>query len=139
MMRRDLVERLRESFSRYEEVEAAYLFGSRARGDFIEESDLDFAVLLLKGFGDPYGIVRLIHDLATALDVEDEKIDLVVLNDAHLEMRYRVLSEGFVVFERSAEKRIDFEVKTLKSYLDFKPFLDKNYKSLVEEYAHGKA
>jgi hypothetical protein len=61
------------------------------------------------------------------------------LNDAHLELRYKVLSEGIIVFERDAEKRIDFEIKTLKGYLDFKPFLDKNYESLMEKYVHGKA
>lgn len=139
MLPGNLAERLRRTFSRYEEVGIAYLFGSRARGDSSEDSDADFAIMLLKEFSDPYDLFRLIQDLAEAMEIEDRRIDLIILNDAHLELRYRVLSEGIIVFERDAEKRIDFEIKTLKGYLDFKPFLDKNYESLMEKYVHGKA
>lgn len=127
------------SFLRYEKVVVAYLFGSRARGDFTEGSDMDFAILLSGSFKDPYDFVRLIGELATALKVEDEKINLVVLNDADLELAYKVISEGSVVFERDVEKRVDFEVRVLKSYMDFKPVLDQMRTSLIREYTHGKA
>ncbi|MGB9740253.1 MAG: type VII toxin-antitoxin system MntA family adenylyltransferase antitoxin [Candidatus Bathyarchaeia archaeon] len=137
--REKLSERLSLSFSKYGEVDAAYLFGSRARGDFTEESDLDFAILLSRNFNDPYDLVRLIHDLAVALGVKDEKINLVVLNDASLELAYKVISEGIIIYERNVEKRVDFEVNTLKFYLDFKPVLDQMHKLLIEEYMHGKA
>lgn len=128
-----LSRRLSSYFSKYEEVDVAYLFGSVARGDFTEESDLDFAVLLSRGFSDPYDLVRLISDLAEALGVNDEKINLVVLNDASLELAYKVVSEGVILYERDVEKRVDFEVKTLKFYLDFKPVLEQTRKSSVEE------
>lgn len=127
------------SFLRYEEVVVAYLFGSRARGDFTRGSDLDFAILLSRNFKDPYDFIRLIGELATALNVKDEKINLVVLNDADLGLAYKVISEGSVVFERDVEKRVDFEVRVLKSYLDFKPVLDQMRISLIREYTHGKA
>jgi len=126
-------------FLRYEEVLVAYLFGSRARGDFNEGSDMDFAILLSRSFKDSYDFVRLIGELATALKVGDEKINLVVLNDADLELAYKVISEGSVIFERDVEKRVDFEVRVLKSYLDFKPVLNQMRRSLIREYTHGKA
>lgn len=127
------------SFLSYENVVVAYLFGSRAREDFTRESDMDFAILLSGSFKDPYDFVRLIGELATALKVKDEKINLVVLNDADLELAYKVISEGSVVFERDVEKRVDFEVRVLKSYMDFKPVLDQMRTSLIREYTHGKA
>lgn len=127
------------SFFSYEEVVVAYLFGSRAREDFKEESDVDFAILLSGSFKDPYDFVRLIGELAMALNVEDEKINLIVLNDADLELAYKVISEGKVIFERDIEKRVDFEVRTLKLYMDFKPVLDQMRRSLIREYTHGKA
>ena len=137
--REKLSERLNPSFSKYGEVDVAYLFGSRARGNFTEESDFDFAVLLSRNFNDPYDLVRLIHDLAVALGVKDEKINLVILNDASLELAYKVISEGIIIYERNVEKRVDFEVNTLKFYLDFKPVLDQMHELLVEEYMHGEA
>ena len=137
--REKLSERLNPSFSKYGEVDVAYLFGSRARGNFTEESDFDFAVLLSRNFNDPYDLVRLIHDLAVALGVKDEKINLVILNDASLELAYKVISEGIIIYERNVEKRVDFEVNTLKFYLDFKPILDQMHELLVEEYMHGEA
>jgi len=68
-----LYQKVNASFLRYEEVVVAYLFGSRARGDFIEGSDMDFAILLSGNFKDPYDFVRLIGELATVLNVKDEK------------------------------------------------------------------
>lgn len=134
-----ILKKVNTSFLRYEEVVVAYLFGSRARRDFKEESDVDFAILLSRSFKDPYDLVRLIGELAIALNVEDEKINLIVLNDADLELAYKVISEGKVIFERDIEKRVDFEVRTLKLYMDFKPVLDQMRKSLIREYTHGKA
>jgi len=137
--REAMSKKLGASFSRYGEVDVAYLFGSRARGDFTEDSDADFAILISRGFEDPYDFVRLVDDLAMSLGVKDEKINLLILNDADLELAYKVVSEGVVVFERDVEKRVDFEVRILKSFMDFKPVLDQMRKSLIREYVHGKA
>jgi len=130
---------LNSVFSRYGEVVVAYLFGSRARGDFTAESDVDLAVLLSESFEDPYDLVRLVGQLATALGVKDEKINLVVLNDASLELAHKVISEGKAIFERDSERKVEFEVRVLKSYMDFKPVLDLMRRSLIEGYIHGEA
>jgi len=132
------MKKLSAPFSRYNEVVVAYLFGSRSRGDFTEDSDVDFAVLLSESFQDPYDLVRLIGELAATFEVTDEKINLIVLNDASLELSFKVVSEGKVVFERDREKRVEFEAHVLKSYMDFKPVLDSMRKSLIEEYTHGE-
>jgi len=122
----------------FEEVAVAYLFGSRARGDFKEKSDFDFAILLSKSFKNPYDFVRLLGKLADVLNVGDEKVNLIVLNDASLELAYKVISEGSVIFERDPERRVDFEVRILKLYLDFKPVSDQMFKALIRKYTHGK-
>jgi len=130
---------LNMTFSGYKEIVIAYLFGSRARGDYTAESDVDFAILISESFKDPYDFVRLVGDLATTLGLEDKKINLIVLNDASLELASKVISEGKVIFERDSEKRVEFEVRILKAYLDFKPLLDFMRKSLTEEYTRGEA
>lgn len=133
------LERLGASFSKYGEVDVAYLFGSRARGEHTEGSDWDFAVLLSRGFEDPYDLVRLIEDLEHALGVGGQEVNLVVLNDADLALAHGVVSDGILIFERDVERRVEFEVKVLKLYMDFKPVLDQMRRSLIEEYTHGQA
>lgn len=130
--------KLGSCFERFEEVAVAYLFGSRARGDSGKESDFDFAILLSESFRDSYDFVRLLGELANTLNVKDDKINLVILNDADLELAYKVISEGSVIFERNPEKRVDFEVETLKLHLDFKPLSDQMFRSLIRKYTHGK-
>jgi predicted nucleotidyltransferase len=136
--REEMSRRLRASFSGFKEVSVAYMFGSRARGDYGQESDWDFAVLLSECFRDPYRLVRLIEEIARNLGVSDEKVNLVVLNDAELELSHRVISEGLVVYESDAEKRVEFEVHILKLYMDFKPMLDEMRRSMIEAYTHGE-
>lgn len=111
-------------FSRYGKL-MQLICSALGLGGFTERSDLDFAILLSRDFEDPYDFVRLIGDLATALNVKDEEINLIILNDAHLEIAYKVISEGIIIFERDMEGRVDFEVRTIKAYLDFKQMLSR--------------
>ena len=103
------------------------------------ESDTDIAVLLSQSLSGPYDFVRLVGESADELEVEDEKVNLVILNDASLELAYKVISEGKVIFERDFERRVEFEVHVLESYMDFKPVLDLMRRSLIEGYIHGEA
>jgi len=76
-------------------IAAAWLFGSRAAGTNTDDSDADIAVLA----GRELGLLqqrRLADRLASALDVLE--VDLVVLDDATLELRGRVIQEGRLLF-----------------------------------------
>ncbi len=113
----------------------AYLFGSRARGDHRHSSDTDVAVLLDRSLG-LLERERLAGRLADALGVAD--VDLLVLNDAALELRGRVVQEGRPVFVADESRRVGFEVRTRSEYFDFLPTLQ----ALTEAYlrrAAGKA
>jgi len=101
-------------------VIVAYLFGSRAGGSPRPTSDVDIAVL----FDRPTGLLereRLASRLAGTLGIAD--VDLVVLDDASLEIRGRVVQEGRVIFSADEPRRVAFEVDTRSRYLDFLPTL----------------
>lgn len=123
------LDRLREVFSRFKEVAAAYLFGSRARGDAREDSDWDFAILLSRPFRDPYDLVRLQERLEEALG---GRVDLLVLNSASVEIAFKVLKEGVLVYEADRDFRADFEVLVMKKYFDLKPLLEERCRHLLE-------
>jgi predicted nucleotidyltransferase len=75
---------------------AAYLFGSRARGDATAGSDVDLAVLCVTPL-DPLERWKLQERIASRLG---SNVDLVDLRSASTVMRARVLADGIVVVDR---------------------------------------
>jgi len=128
--------RVSDVFRSYSNVVAAYVFGSRARGDFREDSDWDIGVLLLQGF-DPRDFLEFLEDLRGALGVDFEKLNLAVLNDVDIDFAFQVLSEGKLIYEKDPDLRSDLEVSIIKRYIDAKPLLELRRKRLEELYGLG--
>jgi hypothetical protein len=105
-----------------DDVACAYLFGSVARGEEREGSDLDVAVLLTRD--PPRTLHGLQNDLADALaEATGRKVDLVVLNCAPPDLVHRVLRDGILLLERDRSARVRFEVKARNEYYDLLPHL----------------
>jgi predicted nucleotidyltransferase len=96
-----LIEDLARRLARHPAVERVWLFGSRARGDNFERSDIDLAIEA-PAMDD--------HDwLKIKLDFEDEAptlllIDLVRLEEAPEDLREQIRDEGILVYERARAK-----------------------------------
>lgn len=101
------------------EVRLAFLFGSRAHGRERPDSDFDIGVLL---DNDAAGAERgaTISRLAGRLGrvVSSALLDIVVLNDAPVLLRQRVLRDGVLLHERSPGERVRFAVRTIQEYQD---------------------
>lgn len=103
-------------------VALAYLFGSAATGQTTPFSDVDIALVLEEGAALPN---RLHFELA----VEDalaarcglSQADVRVVNDAPLELRGEVVTQGLLLYARDEETRIEFEMRTRMEYFDFQP------------------
>ncbi|MEM3564178.1 MAG: nucleotidyltransferase domain-containing protein [Candidatus Jordarchaeaceae archaeon] len=128
--------RVSEVFGRYPNVVAAYVFGSRARGDYREDSDWDIGVLLLQGF-EARDFLEFLEDLRSALDVDFKKLNLAVMNDVDIDFAFQILSEGKLLYEKDADLRSDLEVNIIKRYIDAKPLLELRRKRLEELYGLG--
>jgi predicted nucleotidyltransferase len=95
-----------------EEILFAYIHGSFLEGRF---RDVDVAIYLdLEG------------DLRYALNLEGEleegvgvPVDVRILNSAPLSFRFRVISQGILLFSRDEERRSNFEFLTMAEYHDF--------------------
>ena len=123
-------------FAALPELTLAYLFGSRARGEAGPLSDYDFAVLLswspdvTMRRGELRS--RLAHQLASALDLPGEGVDLVILNRAPIELAYAVVAEGRLVFERDVASRVEYEAYVLGRYGDYLSVLRAQRREILE-------
>ena len=95
----------------------AYLFGSRARATCREDSDYDFAVLLSRK-ATVKDEVELMLNLADALNVSVDKVDVVILDNADQELVYRVLKEGKLMYASSEGERRLWERSALIKALE---------------------
>jgi len=105
-------EKLRTYFADRPEVQVAYLFGSVARGRSGSLSDIDIAVLVDSESADRnaqaagYGLrAEYISDLMGILHTND--VDLVLLNQAPPLLAHEVLEDGFILFCRNEDLRVE--------------------------------
>ena len=116
-------EQLRTFFEEQpENVIAAYLFGSRARGSAGNRSDADVAILFAQ---DP---PRTFEGLPLGLEAELERrlglpVQVVTLNHAYADLIHRVLRDGLLLLDRDPSRRIQFEVRARNEYFDLQPIL----------------
>ncbi len=104
-------------------IACVYLFGSQARRQSRPASDVDVAVLYkneVPGGFDGFGI-----PLAGELEkLISKPVDVIVLNNANVDLIHKVLRDGNIIFESDRDIRIQFEVKSRNAYFDLKPYLD---------------
>lgn len=126
----NLIKDLKKILQKEKDILFCYLFGSLAYQNFIPKSDVDLAVYLdekkCKDFFNKR--LELISKITRALKKE---ADVVALNTAPLFLKYVILKEGKLIFERVRSKRIDFELKSFNEYFDFKPILEKYHEKLL--------
>ena len=117
-------------------VEFIVLFGSRARGDYREDSDYDFAVyagrkLSLKELD------LIAEALSKKIGVSLDKIDVVDLHNASNELIYKVIRDGKPVYV----KNIDFYKKWVRReylrILDEEDLMDIYYKRFYRKISRA--
>ena len=123
-------------FKKYN-VKLAYLFGSRAKGTSAKESDFDIAVLFKAKNGSQDFFEK-------TLDLQDSlrkyfttKIDIVALNDAPSLLKYEVIANGIVLYSDDERFRIDYEVSSVKEYIDDQHFRNIYFDALTKRVEEG--
>src|SRR5713226_2781061 len=115
-------------------VDAAYAQGTasgrRLAGSY---SDLDVALLLLDGiqaneFFDYQ--VYFVSELSKAL--ETSGLDVVILNQASLLQRAKVIRTWSLLFQRDQRRRVQFEARSVMEFLEFQKYDEVQTKALAE-------
>lgn len=95
-LKNEVIDNVKKVFSKYPEIDRACIFGSRARGDYKETSDIDIIL-----YGD-----NLTHTLNTKIfyDLEDlyliYKIDLINFNSLKDDdkLKQNIINEGVEIY-----------------------------------------
>ena len=112
-------------------VQAAYLFGSVARGTMGPLSDVDVAVILNSDPAAWYEQrLKLMEGFTWIFGVP--RVDVVILNTADPVLAHRVLLEGQQIFSRDDTVRMRFERRAVRDYLDTS-FLRRVQKASIKE------
>lgn len=127
-------------FARYPIV-TAYLFGSQAANEATPSSDYDFAILLSSKV-EPrfYGEHKLKLTAELLKIVKTEFVDVVILNDKRtpILLKFRIIKEGKLIYERSKLQRIAFECDVMLKWYDQKYFEDLWHAIFTKGLAEGK-
>lgn len=65
-------------------------------------------------------------------------MDLVILNDAPIELKYKVIAAGKVIFQKNSIVRTEFEAVTLSQYFDYLPVLRAQKKDILKVKSKGE-
>lgn len=104
----------------------ALVHGSRARGTARPDSDLDVAAWWA-------------HDAPAVFDVDlPPGVDLVVLNDAPLEIAGRIAADGLLLFDDDPPARVRWVATTRKIYFDERPRIERAHREFLEAVRRGR-
>ena len=100
-----------------EDVLAVFVFGSVARGEEVDTSDIDVCLFLMPQSThlDPAGYSHKRLDYIVGSD-----FDVQIFQQLPLPIRRRVLREGQILFVRDEDLLYELAIRTAKAFEDFK-------------------
>ncbi len=117
-------------------VKIVYLFGSRATGTALENSDYDIGVVFSDGGRTLTDNPSLFTDIYRILSndfpdqIKGSKPDISFLQRANAALEMTAVSEGIVLFEDDPVFRADYEESVVKRYDDYLP-LKRKYEEVT--------
>lgn len=122
-------------FGKYPNVQAVYLFGSAAKGKIHGESDLDMAVVP-RTDSEPLPKLDILTDLARAGLCN---VDLVILDTDDIVLKHEAVRQNTLVYQADDFDRGAYYSRTVRQFLDFKPYLKVQRQAYKKRIVHDKA
>src|SRR3989344_6288803 len=114
-----------EGVCRKHGVIAVYIHGSRVKGYAAADSDTDVAVVVkdkrkLEHGGWGY---KVEHEIRDALKVKEPDVRVIDVGSSPVFL-FAVVDGGVVIYESSADEKVKFEARVLRSYYDYQRLAD---------------
>lgn len=125
---------IQQIVDRFPVISLIYLFGSRADGQVGPMSDYDFAILVDHNRIDRHLQAQVTHRLSAK--VNPVRVDVVMLNQAALELAYAIIKQGQRLYERDVVTRVEYEAQIMSRYGDYLPVLRAQRAELLKRENH---
>ncbi len=128
--RKNITKKIKKALKKEEGLSFAYIFGSFvSKKDKIR--DLDVAVYFNSKVNDTFKKQLSLGSKLDELINFVLPVDLVILNDAPLHFKYKILKTGEPVVINQFIKMADFKEKVFKNYIDIKPLRERAIKESI--------
>ena len=126
MIIEEIKKALTEILAEREEIIVSYLYGSVLYSDFYK--DIDIGLLISNSFKP-----ELMYEAKMAGNLEKKlrdtfgeikPVDVRILNYKPLRFLFSVLKNSKIIYSSDETKRVQFEAKIMKEYLDIKPHFE---------------
>ncbi|MPM85197.1 hypothetical protein SDC9_132275 [bioreactor metagenome] len=111
-------------------IKLIYIFGSYAKGENREDSDLDIAMYFHNEI-DGFRKLDILDKLVEIFDRED--IDLVILNNADEVLKFQVIKYGNLMYMENLATKVIFEARVMSEYMDMEHF-----RKVRNEFSHKR-
>lgn len=128
-MEQRVIDQIIEIAKSYSFIEAVYLFGSQAKGEASVNSDIDIAVLLDENHIEKSGEIK-IELYENLIKKGLDNIDLVILNQASALLKYEVVKENYLIYQKNDFDAASYQSLTIRKYLDFEYYLKNNLEDI---------
>lgn len=118
---KDISELVRQMAPDFPEIRLVYLFGSQVTGKTGPQSDYDLGVLVDREGDTAARRAACEHELSILLGTE--RLDVVWLSQAPVELAFAVISQGRLLYERDVATRVEYEAQVMSRYCDYLPVL----------------
>ncbi len=124
MYRDGILAEIKRILSKFEEIDASYVFGSFLKTDRF--NDIDVALLVSNELK-PYE--KLKFELKVARELERKikprvLFDVKILNNSPIYFQYEVVKNGVAAYVKDQDKRVEYEAHLISDYLDLKEMYD---------------
>jgi uncharacterized protein len=120
-LRRAIVDALRDSGAAF-----AFIHGSTVQGTARAGSDIDVAAWWASDAPPSFEVLL------------PPRVDLLVLNDAPLELAGRVAVDGVLLFDDDPQSRVLWVAQTRKIYFDERPRIERSHREFAESLRRGR-
>ena len=127
--KKEIENKIRDYFTKRNDISAVYIFGSFNTERFSQNSDLDLAVIYSEGL-DKFKRFDLKLELMAALEkLIKLEVDIVDFENVDLKFKHQIL-DGKLIYCSDQSRRVELEKRAILNYIDMHKFYKTNDQNL---------